>query len=70
MKCTITKLLIWGPSPYISMELANNAINEYIFVTYIGACYQIMLAMRADHHGTNVRFQFHVCLKQLCNYMQ
>ena len=25
-----------------------------------------MFAMRAEDHGTNVRFHFHVCLKQLC----
>ena len=36
------------------MKLANNAIQECIFVTYtliyvIRLCYQIIFAMRADH---------------------
>ena len=66
MKCTITNWLNWCHSPYISMDMANNTIHECIIVTSIGLCYQIMFAMRADHHGTNVRYQFHVCLIQLC----
>ena len=48
------------------MELAKNAINEDICLAYISLCYHILFAIRADHHSTNVRFHFHVCLKQLC----
>ena len=48
------------------MELANNAIIKCIFVTYNGLCYQIMFAMIADHHSTNVRFNFYVGVKHIC----
>ena len=48
------------------MLLANNAMHGCIFVTYIDICSHIMFPMKADHHGTSVRFPLHIGLKPLC----
>ena len=48
------------------MKLANNAMLGCMFVTYIDKCKHIMFTVQSDHHGTSIRFQFHVRLKPLC----
>ena len=68
MKCA-TKKLIWCHSLYISMKLANNAILGCMFVTYTNIFKHIMFTVQSDHHGTSIRFHFHVCLKPLSQHI-
>ena len=68
MKCATEKPLIWCRSLYISMQLANIAILDCMFVTYNDK--HIMLTVQADHHSTSVRFHFHVVPKPLCKMMR
>ena len=48
------------------MKLANNAMLGCMFVTYTDLCKHIMFTVQAGHHGTSVRFHFHVRPKPLC----
>ena len=63
MTCATKKTLKWCRSLYISMKLANNAMHDCIF----DICKTIMFTVRADHHGTSTRFNFHIRLKHLCS---
>ena len=38
-----------------------------MFVTCIDICKHIIFTVQSDHHGTSIRFHFHVRLKPLCN---
>ena len=60
MKCATKKQPIWCRILYISMKLANNAMLGCMFVTYTDICKHIMFTVQADHHGTSVRFHFHI----------
>ena len=37
-----------------------------MFVTCIDICKHIIFTVQSDHHGTSIRFHFHVRLKPLC----
>ena len=65
MKCARKKQLILCRSLYISMKLANNAMLGCMFVTYTDICKHIMITVQSDHHGTSIRFHFHVRLRPL-----
>ena len=61
------KKTLWFRSLYIIMKLANNTMLGCMFVTYTDICKHIMFPVQADHHGTSVRFHFHVRPKPLCS---
>ena len=52
-------------SDELIMHNANNAMLGCMFVTYTDICKDIMFTVQADHHGTSIRFHFHVHLKPL-----
>ena len=47
------------------MKLDNYAMLGCMFVTYTDICKHSMFTVQSDHHGTSIRFQFHVRLKPL-----